>query len=390
MPRISDERLHSMAGLLPEHRQNPEISLSQYRLNRIAELARDVMPRTRVYLDTRYWLFLRDAELGRPRNTVHVELLDLLRPGVQSGRLLCPIGDSTFFELLKQSDNDTRLATARLIDTLSLGVVIQNAADRLRMELVQFWTDMLLKKGVPSPPVDRVWMKVGHVLGTAEPILEGVSKDEQLAISKAFFDVMWALTLEELLLDTPQPLDIGDQDYRMSAERITAASRAAAPEVTNFRALYLAEIKGFFDSHEWDLCAAFAEMYSATHPNERAATPEDFQSESRRIVNALTNLFRLEKLGTAVPTAQIVAGLYAGVRWQRQRPFKSADFYDFYHATAALPYCNVFLTERFLGTLLTRPPLNLSSVFGTRVVWDESEAVDLLRTLGSTPIARDA
>jgi hypothetical protein len=55
------------------------------------------------------------------------------------------------------------------------------------------------------------------------------------------------------------------------------------------------------------------------------------------------------------------------------------DFYDFYHATAALPYCNVFLTERFLGTLLTRPPLDLSGVFGTIVVWDESEAVDLLR-----------
>src|SRR5688500_947044 len=114
MPRISDERLDSMAGVLPEHRRHPEISLSQHRLNRIAELAGVVLPRKRIYLDTRYWLFLRDADLGRPQKPIHVELLDLLRTGVQSGRLICPIGDSTFFEILKQADADTRLATARL------------------------------------------------------------------------------------------------------------------------------------------------------------------------------------------------------------------------------------------------------------------------------------
>ena len=373
-----------MAGLLPEHRRHPDVSLSQHRLNRIAELAGVVLQRKRIYLDMRYWLFLRDAELGRPQKPLHVELLDVLRTGVQSGQLLCPIGDSTFFELLKQADAETRLATARLIDTLSLGVVIQNAADRLRMELVLFLASVIGKQVVPGPPVDRVWMKVGHVLGTAEPVFDGVSKQEQLAITKAFFDVMWSVTLEEMLLDTPQPHDVADEDFRASAERITAASRAEDPKVKSFKALYLAEIRGFFDAHDEELCAAFAEIYSATRPNERPAKPADFESDSRLLVNAFTNLFRFGKLGTAVPTAQIVAGLYAAVRWQRQRAFRLEDFYDFYHATAALPYCQVFLTERFLGTLLTRPPLELSGTFGTTVVWDEAEAVNLLRTLGST------
>src|ERR1700752_4160642 len=184
MPRISDERLHSMAGLLPERRRHPDVSLSQHRLNCIADVAGVVLQRKRIYLDTRYWLFLRDAELDRPKKPVHVEMLDVLRTGVQSGQLLCPIGDSTFFELLKQADAETRLATARLIDTLSLGVVIQNAADRLRMGLVLFLASVIGKQAVPGPPVDRVWMKVGHVLGTAEPVFDGVSKQEQLAISK--------------------------------------------------------------------------------------------------------------------------------------------------------------------------------------------------------------
>ncbi|MGE3845115.1 MAG: hypothetical protein AB7I50_26430 [Vicinamibacterales bacterium] len=373
-----------MAGVLPEHRQHPDVSLSQHRLNRIAELTGVVLQRRRIYLDTRYWLFLRDAELGRPRKQVHVDLLDILRAGVQSGQLLCPAGDSTFFELLKQSDADTRLATARLIDTLSLGVVVQNAADRLRMELVRFLANAIKKQVVQGPPVDRVWMKVGHVLGTADPIVDGVSKPEQLAISKAFFDVMWSLTLEEMLLDTPQPHNVADDESRASATRITAACRAEDSTVNSFRALYLAEIRGFFDAHDQELCAALAEIHSATRPNQRPAGPEDFRSDSRLLVNAFTNLFRLGKLGTAVPTAQIVAGLHAAVRWQRQRAFRVEDFYDFYHATAALPYCDVFLTERFLGTLLTRPPLEFSDTFGTTVLWEEAEAVNLLRTLGST------
>lgn len=97
--------------------------------------------------------------------------------------------------------------------------------------------------------------------------------------------------------------------------------------------------------------------------------------------NSITNLFRFGKLGTAVPTAQIVAGLYAAIRWQRQRAFVASDFYDFYHATAALPYCDVFLTESFLGTLLTCPPLDLARIFDTTVVWDEADAVKVLHAL---------
>ena len=375
-----------MAGLLPGHRNHPDVSLDQHFANRVAELARVVLARRRVYLDTRYWIFLRDAELGRAHKPVHVELLQLLRSAVHSGRFICPIGDSTFVELLKQSDPTTRLATARLIDALSLGVTIQNAHDRLKTELVHFLASVTGRQGVPGPPIERVWLRVGHVLGTAEPVYEDVSADEQLAISKTFFDVMWAVTLEEMLLDTPRPHDVSDTDFQATATRITAACKADGSHFTNFKALYLAEINGFFDVHEEHLRSAFAEIHRHLLPHERPATSADFRSDSRIIVNAFTNLFRLGQLGTAVPTAQIVAGLYAAIRWQRQRSFVASDFYDFYHATAALPYCDVFLTESFLGTLLTCPPLDLARIFDTTVVWDEADAIEALQALPVLPV----
>src|SRR5687768_15504392 len=118
MPRISDARLDSMVGFLAEHRAHPNVSLESYFARRVADLSRLVLPRRRVYLDTRFWIFLRDAALERPRKPIHCDLLALLRTRVASGDVLCPIGDSTFFELLRQADSQTRLATARLIDAL--------------------------------------------------------------------------------------------------------------------------------------------------------------------------------------------------------------------------------------------------------------------------------
>ena len=49
---------------------------------------------------------------------------------------------------------------------------------------------------------------------------------------------MWSVTLEEMLLDTPQPHDVADDEFRASAERITMASHAEGPKVRKLKALY--------------------------------------------------------------------------------------------------------------------------------------------------------
>lgn len=378
MPQISDQRLKSMVGFLPEHRAHPSVSLQEYFSHRVAELARLVLARRRVYLDTRYWIFLRDAAAGRPRKLIHSELLRILRIGVESGVFICPLSDSAFLELLRQSDRETRLATVRLIDELSLGVTIQNALDRLRTELLQFLVSVNKAQGIPGPPIEHVWLKVGHVLGTAVPIFPGVEATEQLAISKAFFDVMWSVTLEEILTDTPLPEDSKDSDFRNIADRTTEESTSHASDMKSFKAVYLAEIRGFFDVHREDLQAAFAQLYEISQPNAPPLLAAEFEPHGRVLVNVFSNIFRSGKAGTSLPMAQIVAGLHAVVRWQRNRDFKASDFYDFHHATAALPYCDVFLTEVFLGTMLTRPPLALDAHFGTKVLWDEADAAEAL------------
>ena len=59
--------------------------------------------------------------------------------------------------------------------------------------------------------------------------------------------------------------------------------------------------------------------------------------------------------------------------------FRSTDFLDIHHASAALPYCDFFLTERFLGTALSRRPLAFDEHFACSVFWDEAEALAALQ-----------
>jgi hypothetical protein len=75
----------------------------------VIELGQRLAPRQPIYLDTKFWIILRKAELD-PRNFEEgIELLRLLRSAVANGAIFCPISESIFFELMKQSDGGSRL-----------------------------------------------------------------------------------------------------------------------------------------------------------------------------------------------------------------------------------------------------------------------------------------
>jgi len=374
--RLCDEHLEPFARALEAHRKEPHVTWNAHRRTRVAELWRMVEPRKRIYLDTRYWVFLRDAAMGRAKRPVHGDLLAVLQRLVASGTAICPLSDSAMFELHKQADPATRIATARIMDALSLGATIQNGMERMRTELVRFFYSVIVEHRIPGPPIEHVWLKAGHYLGSATPVFENVDAAENLAISKAFFDLLWAVSVEEMLTDSDWVED--DTAFRWAAKRMSEMSRQHAGEVTSFEQLYLAECAGIVDACAQVIDDAFIEM-AATQGD--SSSPQLDSTLSRQHRNAVYNLIRLGKAGTGLPQIQIEAGIHAAIRWLKHRAFQANDFYDIYHATAALPYCDIFFTEAFVGTILTNPPLASGTVFGTEIIWAEDDALRLLRTL---------
>src|SRR5712671_2841249 len=123
---------------IEEHSRYPDISIDRHVKSRVVELGRALTNKHAIYLDIRYWLLLRRALLADDDSTPNGKLLVLLRDAVNTGKVFCPISETVFLELLKQSDPSSRLRTAKLIDDLSLGVSLLSQHERVATELAHF------------------------------------------------------------------------------------------------------------------------------------------------------------------------------------------------------------------------------------------------------------
>jgi hypothetical protein len=123
---------------LNQHMQNPAESVEQYaRAKRIA-LAGDIRCAKKIYLDTNFWIWLRDARLGHPRSNEVSELLRILEALVAQKKALCPLSVETYAEIFKQSSPSTLRATVQVIDDLSTGVSLMEFGERLQLEALHF------------------------------------------------------------------------------------------------------------------------------------------------------------------------------------------------------------------------------------------------------------
>jgi hypothetical protein len=68
------------------HRANPEISVERHVKSRVVELGRRLERRAAVYLDTKFWIMLRDCAAGRNNDPTVKELLQRLRKLVHDGK----------------------------------------------------------------------------------------------------------------------------------------------------------------------------------------------------------------------------------------------------------------------------------------------------------------
>jgi hypothetical protein len=353
-----------------QHRATPEVSADAYVRSRRIELGESVMSRRRIYLDKCYWIALRDAYLDRSTNAHDRKLLESLRMGVRRKRHLCPISEALFMELLKQQDVQTRLATAELIDELSEGVTIVPLSERMATEIAHF---LYSKAGYSTHSLSSlVWSRLSYVLGIVHPVLEGASPSDQLVFQKSFFDYMWDVPLRTvvgLLGDPiPQPFDFDDL-----AKQMNEGNRIHADSITSFVQAYHAELFGLLSVAVSDARCTLREMATKRHGNEADRIVPDWSEQLT--YEFLRAKIREVHVARAIPTLHVSALCHAAVRWDRKRKLKGNDLYDFRHAEAAISYCEVFLTEKPLQSLLQQKHLKLGIDFTCRIIADKVEAV---------------
>ena len=358
------------------------MSIERHSRTRQIELGRSLGGRRKIYLDARFWIIARDTALGVRTEPSARKLLHHLRRGVAGGRLVCPISASMFLELLKQPFSPgRRIGTAQLIDELSLGVSMIPPRIVMGTEIHSF---LLEAKGDADlyPMQELIWTKVAYVLGDTYPSLAQFSPAEELAIQKVFFDHLWDCSLSKMVETIGDNIPPPDRFAELSRETNEKNAQYKG-ELRSFAQTYDIELKGAVEvagDVVADVIHQFAERGAG---RELSPTPEERANSVNLCRNLLFHAFKKPETKDALRCLHIGASLHAAMRWDKDRKFKPNDYYDFEHATAALSYCDAFLTEGPLHDLVKRPQIDLEAVNGCQVFSDVAAAADHVRELVS-------
>lgn len=363
----------SVRSSITRHMASPEVSLERHQRRRVHALGRELVTRKAIYLDLRFWIYLRDAARYN-QSGPKLDLLMRLRCGVASGSFFCPITDSTFLELFKQSDPQSRAATAALIDELSLGVTLMPYDMRVGTEIAHYVHAATVPDTV-DPLHELVWSKLSYVMGFIDPVSSELDQKVNLALQKAFFDHMWdnvnLMQMCDLLGDgfvNADPLR-----YLETTGRLNDQIRTHATELKSFKMAYTHELIGVLDLYSSRLANIMAHIL----PLEAGPLPAEGTAErlevDRQCLALLMAAFDTEGGRKAMRTLHINTTLHAAVRWNKGQLLKANDLFDFHHACAAIGYCDAFFTEGPLQALVCRSDLALDKQFGLFVTSDISE-----------------
>ncbi|MBU3641685.1 hypothetical protein [Polynucleobacter sp. Fuers-14] len=342
------------------HRLNPDVSLQSYIHNKRCQLGAAVSSMQRIYLDQRFWIMFRDASVSHGEDKVIFDLLALLKNLVSKGKVICPISESVFIELLKQSDKSTRRATAQLIDELSLGISLISFEERVRQEICNsFYGQAGIIDLIPLQQL--VWTKLANVLGETHPFNMPFSRDEELVIQKAFSDLIWNTSLVDLQGYIDVPLQLNQEAL---ATQLNAENNAHQSMIGSYPQAFRAEFEGGLSLFQYEMSALVKELI------ERGL---DFDVKLAHL-----NKKEFKVFSQSIPSLYIYAACHAAVRWNKTKNLCGNDLFDFHHAAAALGYCDVFLTEKPLAHMLSQRHLGLAK-HKCEIFWSPASALNWLR-----------
>lgn len=216
-------------------------------------------------------------------------------------------------------------------------------------------------------------MLVSTVLGEQHPVSAAFPDDVQLALQKGLYDLMSRLRLEDMTRLTgkmPRDGNLSDQ----VARDLHAANQQHAGVHATFEALRLAELDGGIDLFVDDAMSMLRVI--AARSEGRIPLLNNDRQSADVVAHILRALVRTDEFPHDCPSLYVKATCYAAVHWDQHRVFRANDMMDFNHASAALPYCDRFITESSLRALIHQRHTKLSELFPCAVISDATRALE--------------
>jgi hypothetical protein len=360
------------------HKNQNHVSAHKYYRQRNLKFSEALRYRKAIYLDTNFWIVLRDVERGLRTGPTEQEFLKALRKLVAEGKAFCPLSETSIIELSKQL-GESSVLTGKLVDDLSCGVSLIPFDARISEEYEQFFRMHFrrsLGEAYGSGGVsvqDLIWTRVS--VGFWSP-----GQEFDATLEKTLIDYLWGLSFSDLLIVGKDKIP-SDAGHAKLAEILNKGSQQHVHELSSYAKAYETELKGGID-----VIGNFIDKRINSIIQEVSGNRIGLGEEAVTLRNAWKNIvdhsFRNDSGAKDVlRTLHIFATLHAALRWRKVQKFKKNDFFDFTHALGALAYCDAFFTDRPLKSLLTDRHAMLDNLYGCFVTSVVDEALDYLRKL---------
>ncbi|OXB07787.1 hypothetical protein [Flavobacterium pectinovorum] len=337
---------------------------NQHLSNIKLEIGQSIAGQTKIYLDTNYWLKITDCKTEKD-----AFLCNLLIELVETKKVILPISEITFWEILKQSDLKSLKRSALIIDKLSQGISIACEKDRQRLEFLHF---VKANSGKPLYNLNEiVWSKISIVI-----LLPIFLKYDPDTLKPGFINFLSDISFENILTQLQASSNLKPFYYKDDIDALNQGKEKHKDENKNFHEMYLSELGGYLQEFEQDLNSYFEEFYFDETGN-KVSDQERQDVNYKSWKNMIYNLSKLKKLIDKLPSYRIFPEMNAVARWNTNRKYKDGnDTFDFLHVSAALPYFDYFFTERELRTMIKQRKLD--EIYNCTVLSNIDEILEIL------------
>jgi len=343
MPSVNEELLVRLGGekLVSWHRANDADANSSVYLERYRKVLLNGLSHARlIYLDTNYWVRLRKAELG------------------------------------KQEETSLRV-TACLLDELTEGVAIAPMFDLREWDCGQY---ISTKLGIQMHEGLSNWTKVGqiHQHELPEKMPGPITMAGRDVVLKATIDALWNATFEDVFgqfsWETKHTLnaDIDPEVIALVEKRKMKqlAKRQSREQVRLF------EFSQYVNEYLRPIFTDQLRTWNIQHQFPDGL--DGFMHQLQTVMDAAVNDFKSRTLGKLLPSAAIPVELYTLYETGNPKErLETNDWADWHHAAAALPHCDVLLTERQLAHQLCQE-LGADKQYDCAVIGTLEDAVNEL------------
>lgn len=367
---------------LDEHLKHPEVSVQDLVKTKFNELSDSLQHKKKIYLDTCYWIRIRDAELGRAKSATFDKILKCLRQLVADGKIVCPISDVTFIEILSQTDHHTRNTTAKLCDELSCRVALRSEKFRTESEIETFLRDP--SSTGKSNLLAKVWVRPCFIFGDLPvPYSIQISKELNNAFQKCTMESLWDNT-SFLDISSQSKDSRGNLDWsERTANQINTDKVKWEHEIPTFKKALMSEIRGILSVNSEHAGNVLIRMFLERGGSKDALDMNVIETTRESMHNLLANALILapEKIASHLPTTYVHSLCHAAIRYDKKRKFNGNLLRDLHHATAGVSYFDAMFTEKPLHVLLTARHVNVNTIFPCQIFSEEENVLQYIENL---------